>query len=559
VAPSTRETLVGRTVAGKYAIEALLGSGAMGEVYKARQIALDKKIALKVMHAAVAGDPSFAERFHREAKAASRLDHPNSIRVIDFGEEPDGLTYIAMEYVEGRDLHDVIQKEWPLSGERVANILIQATSALAVAHDMGVVHRDLKPENIMVVAGTDEDGRPTDIVKVLDFGIAKIMDKSGGAGTAGGPKTTAGLVIGTPEYMSPEQGRGEPIDTRADIYSIGVILFELLTGQVPFSAETPIGTVVKHLTDEPPVPSGLNPAIDRRLEAICLKAMQKKRDERYQNARELRAALRAVVDEPPSSVSVMPAAVAPTMIGMPEAPPTRILSAPQASRAATAHVASAPAKAAAWPRWVGLALLAAAIFGGTRFVVSWLHDRDSPPSPIASATASAALLHEPGPDTAATAVTVVDPATTAGASTVSPHAVPQGTPHSVPTTAPPNTTAVPPSEPAFQPSQGNAAVRVANVTGASEEAVKAALPLGSYRACYQDELRRTKKRIEGHADLKVAFKSSGSFSTAQGLAPPDLSKVGQCCADATARTPKAVQNVDPNGGTAEITIVYSIE
>jgi eukaryotic-like serine/threonine-protein kinase len=291
------ETLIGRTIAGKFAIEAFLGGGAMGSVFRAHQVALEKTVAIKVLHRDLTRDPMFAMRFLREAKAASRIDHANSMRVLDFGEEPDGLLYMAMEYLDGRDLFSVIQQEWPLPNTRVVDLLMQTLAALAVAHDMGVVHRDLKPENIMVLQGHDDEGQPRDIVKVCDFGIAKLIEKRTDLTRSEGPKlTTHGLVVGTPEYMSPEQGRGESLDERSDLYSVGVMLFQLLTGTVPFDAETALGIVLKHVTDEPPRPSVLYPAVEPRLEAMCLKALRKKREERYQSAREMRADLRGVLD-----------------------------------------------------------------------------------------------------------------------------------------------------------------------------------------------------------------------------------------------------------------------
>jgi serine/threonine-protein kinase len=294
------ESLTGRTIAGKFVIEALIGSGAMGAVFRARQVALEKAVAIKVLHGEHAADPAFAARFHREAKAASRLNHPNSIQIIDFGAEPDGLLYIAMELIDGRSLHHVVREDWPMAPARVADIVMQTLAALAVAHDLGVVHRDLKPENVMVLAGTDDDGRAKDIVKVCDFGIAKITDprayRAAGERESEAPVTTAGFLVGTPEYMSPEQGRGEKLDPRSDLYSVGVILYEMLTKRVPFDAENAIGVVLKHITEEPTPPSRVVSGVDPRLEAVALRALRKFREERHGNAREMRADLRPVTE-----------------------------------------------------------------------------------------------------------------------------------------------------------------------------------------------------------------------------------------------------------------------
>jgi eukaryotic-like serine/threonine-protein kinase len=286
-----QDALLGRTIAGKYAIESRVGQGAMGAVYRARQTTLGTTLALKVLHQQLAGEPMFAARFLREAQAASRVDHPSSMRVVDFGEEPDGLLYIAMEYVDGKTLAQIIDEDGPLPVARIVDIACQTLAALAVAHDIGVIHRDIKPENIMVIEGQDDEGRTHDIVKVCDFGVAKLLE-----GGARGPSVTAeGLVIGTPEYMSPEQAQGEKLDARSDIYAMGVLLFHLMTGKVPFDSSTAFGTAFMHVNDEPTRPRLLNPSVDSRLEAICLKAMRKRPEDRHASARELRTELRALV------------------------------------------------------------------------------------------------------------------------------------------------------------------------------------------------------------------------------------------------------------------------
>jgi len=283
-------------IAGKYAIQTLIGSGSMGSVYRCLHVGLDKIVALKVLHPDMAHNTQFVERFKREARAASRLDHPNSVRVMDFGEDASGLLYIAMEHIEGRDLFRVLQEDWPFENERIVDILSQVLAPLTVAHALGVVHRDLKPENIMMLRReTDDDGKSGDLVKVCDFSIAHL---SPARSPHGGPQAPAltlqGFVVGTPAYMSPEQTLGEPIDARSDIYAAGVLLFQLLTGRLPFVAESPLAVAAMQCSTPAPRPSELRP-VHPALEAICQKALGKRPEERYQSAREMRDALQSAL------------------------------------------------------------------------------------------------------------------------------------------------------------------------------------------------------------------------------------------------------------------------
>ncbi len=359
--------LVGRTVAGKFVIEKFLGGGAMGAVYRARQLALEKDVALKVLHRSLQVDPSFAQRFQREAKVASRLDHPNLLRVIDYGEEPDGLLYIAMEYLEGRDLCQVMQEDWPLPAERIADIVMQALAAMAAAHELGVVHRDLKPENIMVLRGKDDEGKDVDTVKVCDFGIAKLTE--GETLRASAPPedklTVAGSIVGTPEYMSPEQGSGQPLDPRSDIYSMGIILYQLITGRVPFTSDSPIATVLKHISENPEPPRSIYPGVDPTLEAIAMRALSKSRDDRFQNAREMRTALRSVADVPISQPE-LPSLVE-IRVSAPGKPASGASAATAESRARVAREEEAEARRSGgfpWGTLLFLLLLGAGLYVG---------------------------------------------------------------------------------------------------------------------------------------------------------------------------------------------------
>jgi eukaryotic-like serine/threonine-protein kinase len=280
---------IGKTLAKKYRVEALIGEGGMGKVYKARQLALEKAVVLKVLRQSLLSDERTVARFQREAKAASRLNHPNSIGILDFGQADDGALFIAMEFISGQDLHQILSREWPLSEARVVRIVSQVLSALSDAHGAGVIHRDLKPENIMVEQRRNEP----DFVKVLDFGIAKITDTNGDDGPA---LTRAGFVCGTPEYMSPEQARGSQIDHRSDLYAVGVILYQLTTGLLPFESDSAVGFATKHLTEEPPPPTRRRPEarISPAMERLIVRALSKDPNDRPANAEAFKSELLAV-------------------------------------------------------------------------------------------------------------------------------------------------------------------------------------------------------------------------------------------------------------------------
>jgi serine/threonine-protein kinase len=339
-APTTQEVQdpwIGQVVNGKFRVEAVLGQGGMGKVYRAKHLTLDRPVVLKMLHTDLSADPQVVQRFQREARAASRLNHPNSIAVLDFGAAEDGTLFMAMEFLSGKDLARIIANEFPLGEGRIVRIGAQVLSALAEAHAQGIVHRDLKPENVMV---EPRRGEP-DFVKVLDFGIAKIT-----APGANEPKlTAAGLVCGTPEYMSPEQARGADIDSRSDLYSMGVMLYQMATGELPFQSDTPVGYLTKHLAEQPVPARERWGDVSEALDAVIAKAMSKDVATRFQTAEEMREALLAV--DPAALAAPGPAAARPAG-ATPASPQPRPSTPAAGARPATApRATSAPSRAAA--------------------------------------------------------------------------------------------------------------------------------------------------------------------------------------------------------------------
>lgn len=292
------DALIGRSVAGgKLLIEARVGEGGAGTVYRARHRDLHMDVAVKILRDTYQNDPDFVARFHAEALSASRLDHPNLTRVLDFGQEKDGLLYLAMEYLDGTSAREILLRGEPLGLERVTSIMIQVCSGLTHAHARQIVHRDIKPENLMLVKGLDNDGREIELVKVCDFGIAhRVAVRSGTPEPAG-----------TPDYMSPEQFAGEAPDEQSDVYACGVVLYELLTGEVPISGTVEEIRARQHAMDIDR-PSSIVPQLDARVDEIVFKALAKHKYDRYESARDLRSDLRALEERAVVAGSTAPRA-----------------------------------------------------------------------------------------------------------------------------------------------------------------------------------------------------------------------------------------------------------
>ncbi len=266
------DPLVGKVIDGRYEIQQRIGEGGMGVVYKARQLSIDRVIAMKMLNPQMATDPTWVQRFYNEAKACSRLQHPNTIRMFDFGQTQEGRLFMTMEFLDGISLRGALQPG-ALAPQRVVKVLIQCCASLAEAHSIGIIHRDIKPDNVFLL---NMAGSP-DFVKLLDFSVAKLLEGDR-------MKTQAGVVFGTPQYMSPEQGRGLPLDARSDLYALGILAFEMLTGNVPFHDDNPMTVIQMHLhAGVPPMPD----TIPYNVQQVVRRALEKDAGRRYQSSGEM--------------------------------------------------------------------------------------------------------------------------------------------------------------------------------------------------------------------------------------------------------------------------------
>jgi len=343
------DTLINTLFDGRYRIMRKLGSGGMADVYLAEDEELGRRVAIKILNDKYAPDDQFVERFRREAKNAAGLSHPNIVSIYDRG-EAEGTYYIAMEYLDGRSLKELVVARGPLPIPDAIAATRQVLSALRFAHRKGVVHRDIKPHNVMA----DADGR----LKVTDFGIAR-------AGVS--QMTEAGSIIGTAQYLSPEQARGAPVDQRSDLYSMGIVLYEMLTGQVPFTGESPVEIAMKHLSDPPRPPSLLRPDIPPDLDMVVLRALAKNPEDRFQTAEEMDAELGRVAagasvtaetaDAATAVLSGAALASAPTAIVPPRRPPTE-------ARPSYRYADPPRRRRPVWPWLLALLLVVAAAVSG---------------------------------------------------------------------------------------------------------------------------------------------------------------------------------------------------
>src|SRR5919201_1393145 len=344
------DTLIGTVFDGRYRIVRKLGAGGMADVYLAEDQELGRRVAIKILNDRHAADDQFVERFRREAKNAAGLSHPNIVSIYDRG-EAEGTYYIAMEYLDGRSLKELIVARGPAPIHIAVDYARQILAAIRFAHRHGIVHRDIKPHNVLV----DGEGR----LKVTDFGIAR-------AGAS--QMTEAGSIIGTAQYLSPEQAKGAPVDQTSDLYSVGVVLYELLTGVVPFSGDTPVEIAMKHLSSSPEPPSAKRADIPRELDLVVMRALAKDPGDRYQSAEEMDSDLARVARGVPVSPATEEAATA--IIARP--PPTAVTEITAARPRETMPYAppaayydyDEPRRRAVWPWLVALLFVAAAVVGG---------------------------------------------------------------------------------------------------------------------------------------------------------------------------------------------------
>jgi eukaryotic-like serine/threonine-protein kinase len=343
---TTFDTLINTLFDGRYRIVRKLGSGGMADVYLAEDEELGRRIAIKILNDRHANDEQFVERFRREAKNAAGLSHPNIVAIYDRG-EAEGTYYIAMEYLDGRSLKELVVARGPLPISDAIDATRQVLAALRFAHRKGVVHRDIKPHNVMA----DADGR----LKVTDFGIAR-------AGVS--QMTEAGSIIGTAQYLSPEQARGAPVDQRSDLYSVGIVLYEMLTGKTPFTGETPVEIAMKHLSDPPRPPSLERPDISPDLDMVVLRALAKSPEDRFQTAEEMDGELERVgrglgvtAETADAATMVLSGAdAAPTSVIPPRMPPT--------TRPSYRYAEPPPRRRAIWPWLLALFLVVLAGVAG---------------------------------------------------------------------------------------------------------------------------------------------------------------------------------------------------
>ncbi len=346
---------------GRYQIVRHLARGGMAEVYLARDLLLDRPVALKVLFPEFATDRSFVERFRREARSAANLNHPNIVSIYDWGEE-DGTYFIVMEYVDGLTLRDLIRRQGPLLASRAAEIGADIAGALQFAHVGGVIHRDVKPGNVLIT---------TTQVKVTDFGIAR-------AGDPAESLTQAGAVMGTATYFSPEQAQGHVVDPRTDVYSLGVVLYEMVAGRPPFTGDNPVSIAYQHVREEPVPPSEHNPDVPPVFEAIVTKAMAKNRANRYSSAEDLRSDLlrfnsgQAIAAEPAVPAAAAVTGVMTRQAAAPAAEPTLIQSGIDSTRVVTRDETYVPVDDRPPSRtgtYIGILVLLLALLGALLFLV----------------------------------------------------------------------------------------------------------------------------------------------------------------------------------------------